>query len=184
MSTKNKYSEEELIAGLKAQNKEAFNYLYANYSNALHHVLWGIVKSDEIAEELLHDVFVKIWQKVKSYDSSKGRLYTWMLNVARNSAIDKVRSKAYNKKQKTNSIDDSVSSYEFSGGSSEQYVDHFGMERYFDQLKPEYKKLLQLAYFQGYTQAEIAEKEEIPLGTVKTRIRKALLMLREKLSED
>lgn len=182
MKLTTKYTEEQLVSSLQNKQKHAFDYLYKNYSQALHTVIIGVVKDTDVAEEVLNDVFIKVWQKVQSYDPSKGRLYTWMVNIARNASIDKTRSKAFHKNQKTDSIDNSVGTYDLAG-STEIQIDHIGLEKFLGKLQPVQQKLIDLAYFQGYTQAEIAEEEEIPLGTVKTRIRKALIDLRQILAE-
>ena len=77
---------------LKAKDKSELEYLYDHYSGALYGVIFRILKKEEIAEEVLQDVFLKIWERFESYDASKGKLFTWLLNVARNQAIDKTRS--------------------------------------------------------------------------------------------
>ena len=88
-----KYSEEELVNLLKQNNKAAFSYLYDHYSGALFGIILKIVNQDEeTSEDVLQDVFIKIWKKIATYDSTKGTLFTWMLNIARNTAIDKVRT--------------------------------------------------------------------------------------------
>ena len=98
-------SEEQLVSLLKAHNKVALNLLYDNYAAALYGVIMRITKSQHHAENILQDTFIKIWKSIDSYDSNKGRFFTWMLNIARNSAIDFVRSKAYRKNTRTDSID-------------------------------------------------------------------------------
>ena len=88
-------TQEELIALLKERNVHSFNYLYDNYSAALYGVIVRIVIFKDDADEVLQDVFVKIWNSSAQYDAAKGTLYTWMLNIARNSAIDKLKSKNF-----------------------------------------------------------------------------------------
>ena len=88
-----KYTEEELLNLLKNKDGNAFSYLYDNYSAALYGVILRILKQDEgAAEDILQDAFMKIWSKMAMYDASKGTLFTWMLNIARNSAIDALRT--------------------------------------------------------------------------------------------
>jgi RNA polymerase sigma factor (sigma-70 family) len=89
------YEEQELVALLKAKDNQAFSYLYDNYAGALCGVVKQIVGDMELANDVLQEVFVSIWRKIDTYDASKGRLFTWMLNIARNAAIDKTRSKNY-----------------------------------------------------------------------------------------
>lgn len=178
-----KLNEQELVQGLKDKDPKVFEYLYDNYTSAIFGVIVGIVRDNEVAEDLLQEVFLKIWNKIEYYDSTKGRIYTWMVNMARNSSIDKLRSKGFNNKSKTNSIDDTVSGASLQNKhSTEMFVDHIGMDSALKTLKPPYRTLIEMVYFQGYTQADVAEELDIPLGTVKTRLRKAILELREKLS--
>src|SRR5215217_5978773 len=89
------YGEAELVALLQSHNNQAFTYLYDHYSNALYGIINQIVPDPEFANDVLQEVFVNIWRKIDSYDDSKGRLFTWMLNIARNASIDKLRSKSY-----------------------------------------------------------------------------------------
>ena len=90
------------------QDTAALDYLYDHYSNALYSIVLRIVRQEDMAEEVLQDVFLKIWDRMASYDSSKGRLFTWMLNIARNQAIDKTRSREMSQGRKTDDIDNLV----------------------------------------------------------------------------
>ena len=94
-----KYSEDELVSLLQNKDAQAFNYLYDNYSGALYGIIYKMVENKELAEDILQEVFVKIWNNFSNYTNTKGRLFTWMLNVARNSSIDAVRSKSYQQNQ-------------------------------------------------------------------------------------
>ncbi|HCX76727.1 MAG TPA: RNA polymerase, partial [Algoriphagus sp.] len=100
--------EDQLIQGLRARDKKTVDYLYEKYSRALLGVIFRIISDQDIAEEVFHDAFIKITRKIDSYEESKGRLYTWMANICRNSAIDKLRSKEISQSSKTNGIDDFV----------------------------------------------------------------------------
>lgn len=152
--------------------------LYDNYSNALYGIILKIVRSEEVAEDVLQDAFVKIWKNVTSYDASKGTLFTWILNVARNTAIDRIRSQDYKNTAKIQSIDNHVGIA--SGQSNHQiHVDHIGLEKIVAGLKPEHQIIIEYIYFKGFTQAEVAETLDIPLGTVKTRVKSAINHLRE-----
>lgn len=170
------YNENELVARLQAHEEAAFSYLYDHYSKALFTVICQVVPQTEQAEDVLQEVFVKIWQNIRMYDAAKGRLYTWMVNIARNSAIDRTRSKDFNKQAKTTELTDNV--YDGKDGVMSPLAD-IGLKRTLERLPEESRKLLELSYFQGYTQEEIAKMLGIPLGTVKTRIRTTLLQLRK-----
>ena len=175
MATTTTYTEKELIALLKQRDEKAFSYLYDNYSGALYSIIIQILENAELASDVLQEVFINIWRKIDTYDAAKGRLYTWMLNISRNASIDQLRSKNYQNSQKNQSIPENVDMF---GGSSMMSVDSIGLKKMLEKLKMEQRVLIELAYFKGYTHEEIAEMEDIPLGTVKTRIRNALIQLR------
>ena len=170
------YNEQELVSLLKGRDNRAFAYLYDNYSGALYGIILQILDNTELSSDVLQEVFINIWRKIESYDPSKGRLYTWMLNVARNASIDILRSKSFQNSQKNQSFPENVDG--LSAAVSSQNIDHIGLKKMLEKLKSEQRVLIDLAYFKGYTHEEIADIEGIPLGTVKTRIRTALQQLR------
>jgi RNA polymerase sigma factor (sigma-70 family) len=173
------YTEAELLAGLQSRDEQAFSYLYDRYSKAIFSVILQIVPQQEIAEDVLQEVFLKIWQNIRSYDETKGRLYTWMLNIARNQAIDRTRSKEFNNRNKTTELSETVYTEKQTVNAG---IDDVGLKKIIGNLPDENRKLLELAYFQGYTQEEISKILNIPLGTVKTRIRATIIQLRKILS--
>ena len=148
------------------------------YSSSLYGIIFRIVQHEEIAEDLLQDTFVRIWNSFSSYDSSKGRLFTWMVNVARNISIDKTRSKDFRNSSKTEDIENNVLSLEMQS-SNTLNPETMGLKELVAKLKPEQKIVLDLVYFRGFTHAEVSEELEIPLGTVKTRLRNAIISLRK-----
>ncbi|MDB5192382.1 MAG: polymerase sigma-70 factor [Segetibacter sp.] len=172
------YTETELLESLKSHDEQAFIYLYDNYSKALFTVIHGIIPQKDAADDILQEVFVKIWQYISTYDSGKGRLYTWMLNIARNRAIDAMRSKDANKQAKTITLEDNVYP-----GEVMINIKDLGLQKVLNGLPKESRKLLELSYFMGYTQDEISKMLQIPIGTVKTRIRTTLISLRKILGE-
>lgn len=173
------YTEAELLAGLQSHDGQAFNFLYDRYSKALFHIILQIIPQPELAEDVLQEVFIKIWQNINTYDETKGRLYTWMLNIARNQSIDRTRSKDFNNRSKTTELSETVYNER---QSAETKMDDVGLKKTLSNLPEENRKLLELAYYQGYTQEEIAKIMNIPLGTVKTRIRATIIQLRKILS--
>jgi RNA polymerase sigma-70 factor (ECF subfamily) len=172
------HSEEELVLLLKERNEKTFNYLYDNYSGALLGIISNIIPDQELARDVLQEVFVSIWKKIDLYDPSKGRLFTWMLNIARNASIDKIRSKEYRNSLKNQVIPDNVDNNNIANASAAPQTEDVGLRKVLAQLKEEYRILVELSYFQGYTHEEIAKISGIPLGTVKTRLRTALTQLR------
>lgn len=166
--------EQQLVTQLKERNKDAFVHLYDNYSAALNGVISRIIVDEAEAQDLLQDSFIKIWKKIDTYDSSKGSLFTWILNLCRNLCIDRLRSKEY--KHKIQRFDKYVVYIE--SGEREK-TDSIDLKENLNILSPEQREIIDLAYFGGYTQQEISEELTIPLGTVKTRVRAALLVLRK-----
>lgn len=174
--------EEEIIAGLRARDRKTTEYLYEKYSRALFAVISRIILDSDIAEEVFHDAFIKITRKIDSYEESKGRLYTWMANICRNSAIDKLRSKEISQTTKTNTIDDFVFGLESQSGTMEQ-VEGIGVRELMNQLNEDQRFIIEYIYFQGYTHSEVSEEFDIPLGTVKSRVRAALQVLKKNLEK-
>lgn len=180
MADNRKYTEEELVVLLKGRDQQAFSYLYDNYAAALNGIICRMVDETHLAEDILQEAFVKIWNNFIHYDSSKGRLFTWMINITRNLTIDTLRSKGYKKSRKISRDENSVSNYQDKNSTSDQF-DVIGLRKQVANLKPEQKSIIDLAYFGGYTQEEISKEIGIPLGTVKTRMRSAILELRKML---
>jgi RNA polymerase sigma factor (sigma-70 family) len=173
-----KYSEEELIYLLKKRDQPAFSYLYDNYSGALFGIIYKMLEDRELAEDVLQEAFVKIWNNFSNYDRLKGRLFTWMLNIARNLTIDTVRSKGYRKQAKIQNSGNSVDNISSNTTTTESF-DALGIRKHLTLLKDDQKQIIDLAYFGGFTQDEISKQLAIPLGTVKTRMRTAIIELRK-----
>jgi len=170
-----------LVARLNAKDKSSLEYLYDHYSAAIYGVVSRIIKNEGIAEEVLQDVFLKIWNRIDQYDAAKGRLFTWMVNLARNQAIDRTRSREMSNEKKTKDLDDVVSTIE-NRNSSQQSVDAIGLSEVLNKLPDEQKFVVVYLYLKGYTQSELAKEFDIPLGTVKTRLRMAMIELRTQLN--
>lgn len=169
-----KLSEEELVERLRSRDASVVSVLYDMYSPALYGVVLQIVKIEETAEDVLQEAFVKIWNSFESYNASKGRLFTWMLNICRNQAIDAIRSRHHRVNTKTEDIEGPM----VSGFSAAEFKpEYIGVRDMVDTLNPEQKQVIDLMYFEGLSQSEIAEAYNIPLGTVKTRARSAVKVL-------
>jgi RNA polymerase sigma-70 factor (ECF subfamily) len=175
-----KYTEEELILLLQNGDRSAFEYLYDHYSGALNTVIFKLISDQQLAEDILQEAFVKIWNNFSSYDSSKGRLFTWMLNITRNLTIDTIRSKSYKKQSKIQDAETAVS-YTSNNIDENNKFDAMGIRQQTRLLKEDQKQVIELSYFEGFTQEEISKKLGIPLGTVKTRMRTAISVLRKLL---
>jgi len=135
-----------------------------------------------VAEEVLQDTFVKIWKNARKYEASKGRLFTWFANIARNTAIDRLRSAGFRQQQKTTSTENLVDINVM--GSENAQIEDTGLSAVLASLDPKYRELIEPTYFQGYSQRDIEKELGIPLGTIKTRLRTAINELRSKLNND
>lgn len=183
MQQNTRQERQDIVLQLLLQRKEeGMRKLFQYYSGALLALIIPIVSNREVAEEVLQDVLLRIWNNIGSYDSKKSRLFTWMARIARNASIDKTRSKEYKQLFKTNTIDDSVGrSKQFSHTTS---TDGIGVASLLHKLDDNHRLLLELLYLQDYTQSEAAKALDIPLGTVKTRARRAILQLRSMLANE
>lgn len=178
MSTNTTYEEQELVALLRQKDNGAFSYLYDHYAGALHGVVRQIVADSELANDVVQEVFINIWKKIDTYDESKGRLFTWMLNIARNASIDKTRSRQFQQSARQQPLADT----EMLIQAVRPGIDDYGLKKMLFKLKDEQRMLIDLSYYQGFTHDQIARALNIPLGTVKTRIRSALIQLRTLLT--
>jgi RNA polymerase sigma-70 factor, ECF subfamily len=170
-------SETEIVACLQRGENSGYELICDRYEAMLFGIISRIVEDHADAENLLQDCFVKVWRNINTYDSSKGRLATWLINIARNTAIDFTRSKFYSQKRKNQNIEYLVSST-FDVSDAPIMLETIGLRQVVEGLPPQYKQVIEWMYFDGYTQQEIADKFSIPLGTVKTRTRMALQELR------
>ena len=180
LSRKTKISlpEADLVQAIRQKQKIGSEALYDMYSASLFGIIIRVVQDQELAEDLLQDTFVKIWNSFDSYDEKKGRLFTWMVNLARNLSVDKLRSKDFRNNSKNQDIENSVFTID-EQRSTTLNPDLLGMRKMVNNLKPEAKAVLDLIYFKGYTHVEASDEMGIPLGTVKTRVRLAIISLRK-----
>lgn len=178
MSIKEKktMSDEELITLLHSNKRVAIQPLLDKYGDALYGVVLSIVQAKEVAEDVMQDTFVKVWKNADSYSPEKGRLFTWLVNIARYTAIDKIRTVKFKENRKTISLDRTV--YESDRLAEEMQIRDVGLRKVVDSLEEKYSSLIDLLYLQGFTQKEAAEALNIPLGTVKTRSKTAIAQLR------
>lgn len=172
-----KIEEEELVAGLKSGADWAISYLYEHYSDALYGVAYRICPPEENAQDILQDAFVKIWKNIRKYDPKKGRLYTWMVNILRNTAIDRLR-----KEKKSINVEiqnDGADVYSLNNLYDKQKPEHIGVLEMLDKLDEGVRETAVYIYIKGFTQQEVSDELALPLGTVKTRARIALRELRK-----
>jgi RNA polymerase sigma factor (sigma-70 family) len=171
-------AERSLVASIKSGDQKTIATLYTMYSPALLGIISRIIKFDEIAEDVLQETFLKIWKSIDQYQESKGRLFTWMARLAKNTAIDHLRGRGYVNSLKNSDLDEVFLEVD----RDNQIVynpETIGLKKLTMNLCASQKAILDLIYFQGYSQSEVAEELNIPLGTVKTRLRMAITTLRK-----
>jgi len=169
-------TEDNLKAEFSKGNQAALSYIYDSYSAALYGIIIKMVRNEELSRDLLQDVIVKIWKKRNQFDSSKGSLYTWMLNLTRNHCIDYLRSKT----NKNNNQNREISNFVYTLESDRKFdPQHIGLNELIKKLPQDQQQVIQLSYFEGYTQKEISEEFDIPIGTVKSRTKAAINKLRK-----
>ena len=167
---------QRLISAIKTGNEKGISELYDLYSDALYGLIYRIIPDEGLASDCLQEVFMKIWENGKSYDSEKGRLFTWMSRIARNTALNAIESKGY-KNQKRIQTDEKIVSISEKHSSTDrsEWMDLKGIV---NELPQKYQEMIYYCYFKGFTQKEVSDELEIPLGTVKTRMKNALKKLR------
>ena len=168
----------QLIRGLKNKDIAAFSILYDNYAGSLLGVAFKIVNNKVVSEEILQDVFIKIWKNIDSYNTTKGSLFTWMLNITRNTCKDYFRSKHYQYQTRISEEEVDRIPSEYVPQITNNQEDRLDVDLLMGTLEPKYKEIIDLVYIHGYSQEQVSEKLNLPLGTVKTRSRTALKQLR------
>lgn len=167
-----------MVSKLKNKDSSVMSILYENYSQALFGVIHRIVNNRQASEEILQDTFYKIWSRAELYDPAKGRLFTWMLNIARNAALGYLRTKHYRIQDKIQSLESNATIIE-QGNHYVDFTDTIGVKQIIEQLNTKYMEVIDQVYFKGLSHSETAAELQLPLGTVKTRLRKAILILRD-----
>ncbi|MEM7660376.1 MAG: sigma-70 family RNA polymerase sigma factor [Bacteroidota bacterium] len=168
--------EAHIQAALQQGDQAVIRLIYEAYGRVLLQVIYRIVKEESLAQDVFQETLVKIWQKGHLYERERGSIYTWLVSVCRNAAIDKTRSRAYKKAHQTTSTDHAMQQAAGSQGGNLEQRGH--VHEMVQQLPDHQRQLIEMAFFQGYTHEEIAKAVHLPLGTVKGRIRSAIKRLR------
>ena len=169
----------ELIELLRQKSQQGFCQLYDSYAPALYGIICNIVKDTAAAEDVLQEAFVKVWKNIEHYRQEKGTLFTWLLNITRYTAIDYLRSRQHKQKLQNQNLNDSE--YIEARAYVQPNVENSGLRGLVAKLEPKYREIIDLVYFLGHTQDEVSKMLNIPLGTVKTRARTGLQILRNQL---
>lgn len=168
--------EQQLVEGLISGNDDALRTLYARFSRPVYTMGMRLLGTREAAEELTQDVFVTAWRKAARFDPARGRLSTWLMTIAHNLAIDRLRRETGVSRPTLVLVDEVP---ETAGVDEEDVlIERDAAMRALSSLSEAERRLLARAYFRGLTAREIAEADGIPLGTVKTRLRSALIKVR------
>lgn len=167
--------ETEIVTLLEKGDKKAISLLYENYADALFGVISKVISDPDLAQDALQETFVKVWKKAKSYDSKKAKLFTWLYRIAYNTAIDKVRSYSI-KSKKEIQIDDS-NVYKLTSVSLNQDV--MDIKKHLNTLEEKYQIVINALFFEGMTQQEASDELDIPLGTIKSRLKIGLRELKK-----
>ena len=167
----------ELVRSLKEHSQESYSELYDKYGPALYGIICKIVNDATIAEDVLQEVFIKIWKNIENYSQEKGSFFTWILSITRHTAIDYLRSGHHKFKS------------QIQNAGSNEYIENHAVATseagatscrgLVAKLEPKYRQVIDLVYFWGYTQEEVSKILDLPLGTVKTRARTGLQILRK-----
>lgn len=167
--------ERELMRRLLAGDEEAVRTLYARFARPIYGMGLRLLGSAEAAEELTQDTFLAAWRKAGRYDPARGRLSTWLMTIAHNLGVDRLRREASRAALPTEDIDRLAEEpYDAERGT----IDRLTAGRMLEVLSVPERRLLLLAYYRGWTAREISQRDAIPLGTVKTRLRSALIKVR------
>jgi RNA polymerase sigma-70 factor, ECF subfamily len=169
---------EALLERIQAGDEQALLTLHAQYINLVFSVAYRVVNDQMAAEEIAQDTFMRVWEKAAAYDANKGEFVTWLLTITRRLAIDAVRKHQRREPDPfTLFIDDNPEMWEnlLSTSTSELRRSLLGVMR---KLPPEQQDVIHLAYFHGMSHSDIAAYRQLPLGTVKTRIRQGMQKLR------
>lgn len=159
--------ERHIVSLLAEKDDKAISLLYENYGDTLFGVAYKVVKDEDLAQDILQESFIKIWKKADTYDASKAKLFTWLFRIVRNTAIDKLRS-VTNKSDKEIQID--VSDV-YNVGVKGINPEHLDIQENLDKIEDKYRIVLEALFFEGMTQQEASDELEIPLGTIKSRLK-------------
>lgn len=180
--SKSQISDADLLASIGTGEENALIKLYDRHRRILFGLIIRILRNQTEAEDVLQEVFVQIWQQAGAFDSSRGKAVTWLATIARSRAIDRLRFLGSRERTVQQAAAQTIEL------ASDAFEDAIGSRRSklvraaLQELPEEQRKLLLMAYFEGHSQSEIAERTKTPLGTVKTRIRDGMMKLRHNLN--
>jgi|APTNR8051073442_1049403.scaffolds.fasta_scaffold01031_12 RNA polymerase sigma-70 factor (ECF subfamily) len=184
-SRRNVIADQEIVALLAQNPRQAMPLIVGKYGETLLGVLLRMTGERELAEDLLQDSMVKVWKNASGYNADRGRLFTWLIGIARNTAIDYLRVQKNQQQRQSVSLDSPVYSERIGSLADDGHptlVDS-GLVETIQKLDEKYRQIIDLLYLQGYTQQQATDILGIPLGTVKTRAQAAIRELRKLLGD-
>jgi RNA polymerase sigma-70 factor (ECF subfamily) len=170
--------EVELMRKIAAHNQQAFHEFYQQYGKAVYSLAYRVLQNSTLAEEATQDTFLKVWRQAAQWDPDKGKLKNWLLTIAQFTAIDRLRQERRQPHLYPDPIEDAEETHVM-GGAETQWQEGAALRLLIERLPGEQARLIELAFFQGMSHNDIADTTQIPLGTVKTRLRSGLQKLRE-----
>jgi RNA polymerase sigma-70 factor (ECF subfamily) len=172
----------DCLQRIGAGETSALGELYDRYIGLMFPVAVKILGSKEEAEDAMQEVWLQVWRNAASYDSARGPVAAWLITIARTRALDRYRSRSARERREDQVRAETPSSVTPANGA-EAASSRDAVRRAFDRLEPHHRKVLEMAYWQGLSQNEIAERMETPLGTIKSWTRQALRDLKGALPE-
>lgn len=178
-----------LLVRIQQRDQSALSELYDRYSPLLYTLVLKVVKRTNEAEDLLQEIFLQVWNKASTFASEKGSAYTWIVTIAKRKAIDRLRSKELINRGSSLDADDEVlaipdAAYAANPLAATMNSEYDAMVRDgLARLSSEQRTIIELSYYDGYTQDQISKQLDVPLGTVKTRMRQGLMKLRDFLEQ-
>ena len=172
--------DQEIYQKIRARDEDGLSMLYTHYSDALYGIALRILHRDSFAEDAIQKSFLKIWNNIDKFDPEKSTLFTWMVRIVKNTAIDIRRLKSFQKEEKSETLDVHVHNTE----QSHIDTDRIDAKDIIAGLDEKYAFVLEYLYLKGYTQSELSDEFDIPLGTIKTRVKKGIEILRTKLDKE
>jgi len=167
--------EKHIVELLREGDEKAISLLYEHYGDTLYGVALKVVRDEELAQDVVQESFIKIWKKADTYDPSKAKLFTWLFRITRNTAIDKLRSLGTKSDRE---IQMDVSDV-YNVGVEGHQPELMDMRKHLSKIDPKYREVLEALFFEGMTQQEASEELDIPLGTIKSRLKIGLRELKK-----
>jgi RNA polymerase sigma-70 factor, ECF subfamily len=174
----------ELITGIRNRQRQAFDLFYDRYAQIIFNLCLRILKDETDAEDVVQEIFIQIWKEADRFDATRASVKTWLFTIARSRSLDRYRSRKTVQSRLEDHTDENLQQMAGKDDLQASSVMQQYVSNALSQLSAEQRVVLELSYYEGLTQEEIAGKLGEPLGTVKSRIRSALIKLRSLFAGD